>query len=461
MPGSIEDWPQLAKYADQIDRFTKFTERFYFITKDDRVYAFGRQTVGAISNIIDNDTGPEPVEIPGLRGKKIVKFAFCLLDILALSADGTVWALKLGPGNTVDAYQAVQVEAIRGEDAVDIACGASTYSALNRNGALYVFRHTHKDVHGGGFGIFNAHAGFWELRDFYNLTSIKMTFEGAGLGVHNDSRLAYKDSGDYSFDAYSFHSPSGAVSIVPTFNKLFILNENGYIHAAKDKDDYDHFEIHEYYRNPTKPIYTGPMQFKALYGDPMSEPSYLIGRALDDQLYVIKATGNNPDSEVDEEAPRPLFTDDIVHAFAMDNPSGSLPFMVKLACDNSGGLSPRISNLMFDNQATSDTEFHLGNRTIYVHRGLLISRSNYMLRQFATAWRAMSSITIPDYSYHIYQLYLRYIYTGPKVILDQLRNTPSDVIGLYVVAANVQDEQLKQSCSEFLLKTTNTTTNKL
>lgn len=95
---------------------------------------------------------------------------------------------------------------------------------------------------------------------------------------------------------------------------------------------------------------------------------------------------------------------------------------------------------MFNNHTTADIQFHIEGKTIYAHRDILRTTSSYMSQQLAGAWKDKSAITIAGYSYRVYYLYLHYLYT------DRLNVTADEVLDLYVLAKELNEDRLKQRC---------------
>src|SRR6218665_1221799 len=111
--------------------FGREGEAAFFITKKDRVYAYGQNSHGCLG-VGDDRPVPEndPQEVTCLSRRKIIEFAAGRDHVLALSSTGQVYACgnnefgQLGLANIDVCYRPVQVDALRKEKVVAIACGA-------------------------------------------------------------------------------------------------------------------------------------------------------------------------------------------------------------------------------------------------------------------------------------------------------------------------------------------------
>lgn len=403
MPGNIGDWPKLKsleQFSHDIALFTKFNDRFYFITKDDRVFALGDHKVNhPRASLLDPNT---PYEIPGLFRKNIVKFSFTDSEVLALSSDGRVWALKLWIDDGVQHFNALQVDEL--SDVVDIFSNSIGHFALTRFGR--VFRCEKYQ--------------FVNPSDSQYTSKIECLFHDVGKASRGDFYNHIVQ--EQSMNPEMILLVQQPVTVIPTYPTSYILHKDGYIKQYSKADGLNVF-------------YNGSIQFKELYIGQQSNSSYLIGRAADDRLYALQKV----EGEVE---PRLLPTEDIVHAFATDHPNGSLPFMVSLGVRQPYERTLKATNMlpgMFNNSKTSDAEFRIEGKPILVHRAVLSTSSNYMFAKFRGPWKSKSTITIRKYSYRVYQLYLRFLYT------DRLSCSKNEALDLYALASNNKEDALKEA----------------
>lgn len=411
MPGDINNWPELKSlksFANNIALFTKFAGRFFIITKDDRVYVYGNQTIGPVDTNACFDTSLQPKEITGLRGKQIIKFSFSSSEVLALSVQGKIWVVKLIWGDQAFSSKPVQIS--KPSDVFDIVSSSVAHFALTRNGLVYHYASIVPNID--------------------NVIRIDTTFEGTGFAFFNNTKLGVLNYTDNSCSQNILELPISPTSAATTYSQLYILGYGGAIYV------YDS-------ANGLRIFYDGPIKFKQIFADQLSYPSYLIGQTKDNQLYVLKKKGESTKNIT----LRLLFTNDIALAFARDRPNGLLPFMVSLGIRNPKRCSHNMDNV-FNNKTLSDTTFIVGNKKIYAQRAVLRSFSNYMLFQFNGAWSAESTIKITKYNYHIYYLYIRYIMTG------NLDISAEDALDLFVVASNNKEDKLKEKLKTIIFPLT-------
>lgn len=441
--GHVEDWPHLANlwFSKDIDRFTKFEERIYLISKEDRVYAYGNQS--QYVNLFGINVGfgqnlSEPTEIMELQNKKIIKFATGNNHTLALSADGTVWAWgknnygQLGDGSNTDHFQPVRVGKISG--AIDIATYTYSSFALTRGGEVFAWGNNYRSQLGFADSAANTLSPV-RLR-LENVASLQTTFFDNSLATTKNGQLF----------VWGFHAKSAPrlvqvshVSVATTYQHYYVLGKDGRILRSLANDQLN-----------VEVFYQGSLKFKALYADRHSSPGFVIAEAVDGQLYMwTDADGVNT-------TPALSITKDIARAFAFYDYKGHQPFMVQLGDNTTTTPTPtpspnqtcgrlcQLMEKMFNNKTASNTEFHIDRQTIYVDRDILISASAYMAQQFAGAWKEKTSIAITDYGYQVYYLYLHYLYT------DRLSATVDEAVELYVLARELHEDQLKQRCHEII-----------
>ena len=85
----------------------------------------------------------------------------------------------------------------------------------------------------------------------------------------------------------------------------------------------------------------------------------------------------------------------------------------------------------FNNLETSDLTFIISERPIYTHRAILRIRCEYFKSMLTTNnWKESrsSEITITQFTYSVYEAFLKYIYTGRVEI------SPHDAISLLALA---------------------------
>ena len=96
----------------------------------------------------------------------------------------------------------------------------------------------------------------------------------------------------------------------------------------------------------------------------------------------------------------------------------------------------------FDDPKSSELQFLVDDKTIYVHRWFLKISSKYFDRMLSDTWCQpdKSQIEIHDYSYEIYSANLRYIYT------DVIEVTLEEAVELLDLANCYLEDDLKQKC---------------
>ncbi|KAH7638224.1 rcc1 domain containing protein [Dermatophagoides farinae] len=130
--------------------FGRNSDCVIFITNNDHVYSYGRNNCGClgIGNDYDNqDLIVEPQKIHRLCGRKIVEFSAGRNHILARSKNGKIFAcgsnefgqlalpLDDYAGSSINIPQ--QIQSLRNEHIIGIACGAFHSLALTKRGIIY------------------------------------------------------------------------------------------------------------------------------------------------------------------------------------------------------------------------------------------------------------------------------------------------------------------------------------
>lgn len=470
--GDRRDWPEVDRLGQflptDIDWFAKFEERIYLVTKEDRVYVYGNQTNDQNVFGLDMPKGHNlttPTEIVEFQKKKIVKFASSGLHMLALSADGQVWAwgrnefAQLGDGTTTDHITPILV--LKYYNVLDIVAVGGLSLVLTGSDEILAWGYNGN----GECGIGNTDTlQPLHVKVLLNqvVVSLHTVYAGTSVARTPDSKLYVWGTGTKPSPTLVQVS-SKAISVVTTNSRYYMLTEEGHIWRNIERDL---GKVHVFYEGATK--------FKALYADHHSG-GFLVAESVDGKWWMwTNAETDNTPVLIDAK--------DIVQVFAVHNHNGYVPFMVKLrdrttltpntlvtttptpttfvsttptpttsvpatstpSPSETCGHLCQFMERMFNNQTTSDTAFHLEGKTIYVDRNILVAASVYMSQQFAGAWKDKSSISIADYGYHVYYLYLHYLYT------EQLGVTFDEAVALNVLATNLREDKLKERCYQII-----------
>lgn len=310
---------RLGQFADNIDWFGQFRERLYLVTKGDRVYAFGNQTKYENLFGLQNSSGSnltKPTEIVELRGKKIVKFTNSVRSMLALSADGQVWAWgwngvgTLGDGTTTDRSTPVLVQTI--DSAVDIVSAEGSSFALTGSGRTFAWGANSYGECGNGHITRTPQSSPQAVHLDQVVVSLQATLTGTMAALTNTSQLYVWGWLDHSLPTL-VAVPSKVVSVATNFIRYYALTEEGHIWRSMDGKQLD-----------VEVLYNGTTKFKAIYADQRAE-GLLVAESIDGQQLWMW-----PKADHSSQPPVKIEAKDIVHAFAIHDRHGYLPFMVKL-----------------------------------------------------------------------------------------------------------------------------------
>ncbi|CAG0899570.1 unnamed protein product [Darwinula stevensoni] len=101
----------------------------------------------------------------------------------------------------------------------------------------------------------------------------------------------------------------------------------------------------------------------------------------------------------------------------------------------------------FDNPERSDIRVLVEGRIINAHKSFLEIRCRYFHSLFAHRNAPRNNVEVrPSYPYDIYHAFLRYLYTG------ELRPDIEIAIGLFDVAAEYGEPQLKRDCEKVIAR---------
>ncbi|XP_029053395.2 RCC1 and BTB domain-containing protein 1-like [Osmia bicornis bicornis] len=117
---------------------------------------------------------------------------------------------------------------------------------------------------------------------------------------------------------------------------------------------------------------------------------------------------------------------------------------------NKKGLS--LSNNLdeaFDDQVTSDFIIKVQGRSIYVHKAILKIRCQYFRTMFQDNWaeNTKSDMSIDKFSYEVYKLFLKYLYTEKINAVSD-----SELVELLELADMYLVSHLKEHCIQMLMK---------
>lgn len=102
----------------------------------------------------------------------------------------------------------------------------------------------------------------------------------------------------------------------------------------------------------------------------------------------------------------------------------------------------------FDDAETSDLKFIVDGKTIHVHKSILKIRCNYFRSMLQSHWEENSKneIEITQFSYDVFEAFLRYLYT------DHVDINPEDAVGLLDLADSYCEPRLKKLCESVIKK---------
>lgn len=322
MSSHIEFWPELkelGEFANHIDRFGKFGERIYLITKDDHVYAFGNQSRKQnLFSLGEENTGhnvSKPMEIAELRNQKIVKFISGENHMLALSTAGAVWTWgenvygQLGTGDRTNHFRAIKIEKVT--NVKDIVGNRGNSLVLKGDGNVFAWGENVQSET--GIGNENDYEPSPVKVGVSSIVTLQATFFGTSLAINNKSQILAWGTDEEPKPSF-INSPSPFVSIAPVYYHFFILSKEGQI-----------FKSHKFDQSLIDVFYNGTIKFQSIYGDHHSNPGQLIAQSFDGKIYDWQ------NSELNGLEPRQLAANDIVEAFALYHNKAFLPFMVQLS----------------------------------------------------------------------------------------------------------------------------------
>lgn len=322
LSSNFADWPILKKlsplFASRIDRFAKFNDRIYFITKNDRVFAYGSQLPNEnLWGLNDKKPGRnlnKPTEIKELRGKKIIKCDSGKLHMMCMS-NKKVWTWgenaygQLGTNDTKPRYKPFLVPII--QEIISISTMPFTNFVVLKNGEVYSWGDNHENQAGVYGNKLNTlltptkvstgnHRYDRVVSSFSNLTTLTHT--------NNNYYLSNEAVFISSSSLKTIHTAE-VVSLTSTFSlPYFLIDQQIYVREEQG----------------LKPFGLAQIKFDAIYGDKASEPNYLIAHSIDGQIYSWSNTKAMPDQA------KLLSATNVPQAFALDHNYGFLPFMVKL-----------------------------------------------------------------------------------------------------------------------------------
>lgn len=283
LPGTIAKWKHLASlgdFATNITSFIQFEERIFLVTHDDRVYAFGNQTInnkrlqyallGLGKEAIDVTS---PTEVVELRGQKVVKFCKGARHVMALTKDGHLWAWgkndlgQLGIGSKHEHYRPVLVT--RAQHVIDIECTEMSSFALTKE---------HRVLAWGGNALGQLATGDRKLRlepfhvHLENVVTLSATYYNMLVAITNNSE-AYFWGNKAVTKPKLMQLPKVPVSVVATNLYYYMLSEDGHIYKNTVHKK-DVVELH----------YHGDIRFKSIYI--FRNIDYLVGVSTDDKIYI-------------------------------------------------------------------------------------------------------------------------------------------------------------------------------
>ncbi|XP_013780686.1 RCC1 and BTB domain-containing protein 1-like [Limulus polyphemus] len=409
------------------------------VTKDDEVFALGSNCSGCLG-LGDSHGSLEPKKVVSLCKKGIKDFAYGSgPHVLAITESGELYSwghngyCQLGNGSTNQGLNPGLISAnLIGRKVVEVACGSHHSIALTSDGEVYAWGQNNCGQVGSGSTT-------------NQLTPRKVT---AGIGCRRctaiacgqTSSMAVLDNGEVYGWGYNGNGQLGLGNNVNQSNPCRVTHLQGviiqkiacgYAHTLALSDE---GVLYAWGANSYGQLGTGnkanqvtPVRIAAEIGRvvDISASHYNHISAVMTQTSKLYMWGQCRGQSVTLPEESPFHTLHDVFACFASPAVTSRPMELDVCMVNRVGDSLRQA---FDDLSTSDLKISIEGRVVHVHKAILKIRT----------------IEITQFSYPVYQAFLRYLYT------DEVELPPEDAIGLLDLANSYCELQLKRHCERII-----------
>ncbi|KAI2801550.1 RCC1 and BTB domain-containing protein 2 [Blomia tropicalis] len=465
-----------------------------FITDDDRVWTLGDN----VNEMFDLDERNQPIELISLNGKRIVQMVSGHRFVWALTEHGNLWSWGM---NTLGQLASPERNGKQGQNVghrpgevstpfvksikiVSIALGHSFGSILTDTGRVYTFG----DNRFGQLGLCDR-----SIRDDLNPIldpDTKMIDIAAGANhlilLSTDRKCVYS-CGDNRMGQLGHPSQPESDTITcidrPTLiqlslntttnirsigcgrNHTLILTNTGLIYAFGDNRRGQVAINNNNSCSSNEQIVSIPHLVQVddicdrLYTINLSDLSVARSATVNDRLYVwgmikMKRTSRlmaeNPDQSLFHIVRQPKRSNIIAigKLFTVYEANGLTYNNNDLSIIHSG--RPSAIGKWFDHANQSDVQFMISGKTIFAHKKLLSTYSEYFCHYFGfeTDTDCQNElIPICDFSYETYRNYIHFIYTGELFDSNDGRPLMKRLIELIDLSLTYDEMDLYERCT--------------
>lgn len=467
-------------FLSQVRSFLVFGDRgteVLLITKNDCVYAFGDNKWPSLPlghrNSVSRD---QPEEIVELRHQKIIDLVYGQRHVMAITEDGGIYSWgdnrfgQLGSLNTFESLKPMLV----GNHIVSLACGANHTLALTSTGQVFAWGRNNYGQIGIGSNIDQLIPVKVAALEPFNVKMIKCG-SSHSFALTDDGQL-------YAFGGNSF----GQLGIGncthqtnPTLVKFNQNSDNSTVPISVACGEYHSLflmsngDIFSCGRNDSSQL--GCIQV------PNSEGSCIPVKISTQERFIriashfatnfsaaVSTNGYcfvwgvcaNEERPIRQPRQTPLIS--LQDTFVQYCRPVVTPYLYDVDKEERIRMKTVGSRIIqrlrqsFNDRKTSDIEFIIDNKSIFVHRWFLQFSNAYLNRMLSDEWLAdqktiedpinnhqLTQIRLRTYSYEVFYAYFQYLYSD---ILELDGNSDQACMEMLELADCYLDSDLKQKC---------------
>jgi alpha-tubulin suppressor-like RCC1 family protein len=459
-------WPVVSglspEFVSNIKFFCVFSEtgdNVIIVTKNDKVFAFGKNDFGCLGlghyNVVQ-----EPKVVNELCDKQIIDISYGSYHVLALTKTGKCYswgkngAGQLGNGTKIHDYKPKLINNLLHENVIQIACGFDHSFVLTNSGELYGFGYN-------GDGRIDCENTENQLNPIkikkFNNEKIVRILCGRTHSIAVTNVQMYYSWGfnlvcQYGFGNAIHQKFPKKTNLNNTQIKKISCGRDHYLLLTTDGDIYA-FGCNEFGQigngnktnqlSPTK--INSPQKFEDISCNHLLNIS--VAKADNDYCYVWGECEKKSFS-----TPQKTKMKSFNEVFAKYSKIKITREPIHLPSTNNILLKNILK--LFNNPKNSDLKFKIEGKYIYVQKCILETNCKYFESKFKESTKPMRESTenktrediieIKGYSYDVYYAFLNYLYTHSIDIEAE------KVIDLLVLANDYKEEELKLKCVEIV-----------
>lgn len=446
------------QFLSRIQSFIVFGEcgtEVLLITKDNAVFGFGLNKFGCLG-LGHKDEIFEPTEIIELRSKQVISLVHGIKHVLALTATGEIFSWgdnnygQLGNMNTFESLRPILV----GKHIAAVQCGSNHTLALTKTGQVFAWGRNNYGQIGIGNNtnqliptkITDLEPNYVTMIACGSSHSLALTSDG-NLYAWGNNSFGQLGIGNCTHQTVPIQVKTAfkliATSVTCGMHHTLMLTNNGEIYAFGRNEcgqlGCPSVPGNEGSCSPVKVYSTN--RFKTIAADFASNLSTAISQC---GYCFVWGECANEDGPIRQPRETPLIS--IHDSFAIYSKHRNTPSLLLVEDElfRQKTINRIVDKLArsFNDPHSSDLQFVIDERTIYVHRWFLKISSKYFEKMLSETWCNPESnkIEINAYSYDIYFAYLRYIYT------DCIEVSVEEAVELLDLANCYLEDDLKSKC---------------